>query len=119
MSLIRVNDVIASQNENFRFVKVRFKHEGGGFSSKEYTYKTLDATLEAGDEVIVKSPTKGMVIVSVTEVLSYYEVSEEFNFSIKWVVQKVDTTEYLARIEKERGVAKKLSEIIANEMQLF
>lgn len=110
MSLIRTNDVIASQNDNFRFVKVRFKNEGGAYSAKQYHYKTLDPTITAGDEVVVDSPTNGFVIVVVTEVLEYYEVEEQ-GYNYKWVVQKVDTFAYEELKAKEKAVQKQLAKV--------
>ncbi len=110
MSLIRTNDVIASQNDNFRFVKVRFKHESGAFSAKEYHYKTLDSTIAAGDEVVVDSPTNGFVIVVVTEVLEYYEVEEQ-GYNYKWIVQKVDVSAYEELKAKEKAVQKQLAKV--------
>lgn len=110
MSLLRTNDVIASQNENFCYVKVRFNLNDGGKSQKLYTYKTLDNSIEPGDELVVISPHNGTVIVTVTEVLEHFEV-EDATYNYKWVVQKVDLAAYDELKQKERTIQKELARI--------
>ena len=87
---INMNDLnlLLAQNENFKFVEVVFNH-----TDKHYVYKTaLD--VEVGDSLVVEAPS-GFKVVEVKAVLKFNELcSSKRGIKLKWVVQKVDTTEY-------------------------
>ncbi len=71
--------------KNLKAVQVEFNEHG-----RPYTYKTFD-TYEIGDHCVVDSPSEGLVVV---EVVGTDITQLEDNRRYKWVVQKVDTTEY-------------------------
>lgn len=78
-------------------VAVQFKGAGKDYNSQRYSYLT-DLPLKIGDEVIVDSPSSGLVVVKVASVLAEYP----HNSATKWVVQKVDRSEYDRREEDRR-----------------
>lgn len=78
---------LMAENEKFKFVSVRFPT-----SDRGYTYKTMLDLVE-GDKVLVDTAS-GMQIVTVREVLDISDVDLEANYEYKWVVQKVDFTEF-------------------------
>jgi hypothetical protein len=82
-----VNALLA-EVEGFKFVVVTFPN-----SDKQYTYKTT-FDVEVDDRVIVDSPFNGLVVVTVIDVKSIFEVDHDVSFRFKWIVQKVDTKAY-------------------------
>jgi hypothetical protein len=94
---------INSQME-IKYAVVKF-HE----SSKEYTYRT-DLDLEKGDLVVVSSPHSGYAVVTVIDVSGLTQ--SQRSMATKWIVQKVDITEHLARLERQ-----KLAQEIRNKLQ--
>lgn len=64
-------------------VKVRFKENFGALSEKVYSYRT-DLDLKEGDEALVRSPTSGITIVVVEEVV------KNDSRATKKILQKVD-----------------------------
>lgn len=83
-------NLLLAQNKNFNFIGIKFRHQNGGHSDKTYFYKTL-LQFEVGNECIVKSPHHGLEVVDVVEIDCMTEIESG---SYKWVVQKVDTTEW-------------------------
>lgn len=78
-------------------VAVQFKGAGKDYNSQRYSYHT-DLPLKIGDEVIVDSPSSGLVVVKVVAVSGNYDGTS----ASKWVVQKVDRSEYDRREEERR-----------------
>ena len=60
-------------------------------SSKHYTYKAPNTIqLAVGDKVVVDSPSEGLVVVVITEMLTNVPTQGRYKF----IVSKVDLTEY-------------------------
>lgn len=78
-------------------VAVCFKGTGANYAGSVYHYLT-DLPLKKGDEVIVDTPSGGLTVVKVAAVLADNSVTK----ATKWVVQKVDRTEYDRREEERR-----------------
>lgn len=67
-----------------------------------YTYKApKDSGLQPGDAVVVDSPRNGLVIARIDEVHDYPKLDLDSDIEYKWVVQKIDMTDYLANLERE------------------
>lgn len=99
--MFEVNAILATQNSDFKFVKVFFPD-----NTTHYTYKTL-LDFEEGDTAIVLSPrSKSFVTVTVEEVLSIDEIDHDRTY--KWIVDKVDTTQYEKCVEAEKAMAKEI-----------
>lgn len=96
-------NLILSENKDFKFVGVKFDEN----AHKVYYYKTL-LDFEVGDKAIVDSPYEGLVIVDVVEVKSALQV--DGNFRYKWIVNKVDLTEYQRLNEQEEKILETLAE---------
>ena len=90
-------------------VQVKFK----GYVSSEYSYLT-DLDLKVNDQVIVDSPRDGYVVVVVTKVSGPLEGTK----ATKWIVQKVDDTEYKRKEEARRKKAVIETKLRAIEKQL-
>lgn len=105
---MKTSMLIALMTEGFSLLGVRFRREGGGQSSKMYHYKYPGFDVEVGDMVVVESPHNGFVIVDVEEVDNDPVLDTNAGFSYKWVVQKVDTTEYYKHKERELALTKHL-----------
>ena len=89
--------------ENLRTIKVKFFD-----TNKTYTYKTLDETIEEGDEVIVKVRDTS-VIVKVQSVDQIPDLGLDVEY--KWVVQKVDYGKYNEIIDKEKEIIQQMIEL--------
>ena len=80
-------------------------------STGDYTYKAMvDEGIQAGDAVVVNSPSKGLTVVTVKEVHAVPNIDVNANFRLQWIVQRVDTTKYKKRLEMED----RLSETLLN-----
>lgn len=77
-------------------VAVKFKNYGSTYAGTQYHYLT-DLDLKVGDEVIVDSPSQGLVVVQIASLLGAIEGK-----ATKWVIQKVDTETHKRREEAER-----------------
>lgn len=100
---METNHIISLLQDQYQTIGVRFKDSRTGDpTEKEYTYKAPDAMgLVVGDQVVVDSPFGGYVVVIVTRVDGFPNINANSSFTYKWVVQKVDTTNYKAQIELE------------------
>lgn len=96
--------LFAAMIPNLRCVGVKFCDQNGSPMGREYTYKTLDPTIEVNQKVIVDTPVSGLTVVQVVSV-SGVEAMDNKTVDYKWVVQKVDTTEYQALLEKDAQLA--------------
>lgn len=114
VSQISTGNLLNLLQSGFVTIKVRFKRDQG-FSSRDYTYKApASMGIAVGDEVIVDSPSSGMVVVEVMEVDEFGTIDYTAQHSYKWVVQKVDTTAYKIRSEVEKKAYKLLAQAKAN-----
>lgn len=91
-------------------VSVQFKGAGSVYSGSYYSYLT-DLPLKPGDEVIVDSPSCGFVAVKVHAILGELNDGK----ATKWIVQKIDPTQYKARQEAERRKAVLVAKLKAIE----
>lgn len=73
-----------------------------GYSDKVYAYLTEDESIKNDDAVVVDSPNGGYKVV---RVVSVEETVESVTKASKWIVQRVDDTEYKERIAKEKRKA--------------
>lgn len=93
-------DLILSQNPDFKFVKCIFASS----VNKEYTYKTMK-DVGVDDFVIVVTPSNGMQVVKVTDVIPAVE-APNFAYEIKWIVDVVHLEEHEALKDMERETQK-------------
>ena len=105
---MKASTILALLQKSTNTVDVQFKtHNGEAFGHK-YTYKT-DLKLEAGDEVIINSPSSGLTVVVVSEVHGYADLDAASDIEYRWVVSKVSTDAYFEREEKEAALVKELT----------
>lgn len=95
-------NLILAQNKNFTFVGVRFLD---GNNPTSYYYKTFQK-FEVGDQAVVDSPISGLTVVEVTQVDCMLDVCNHDNGNYKWIVQKVDMTDYERCRDLEKEVTK-------------
>jgi len=100
-----LNLFLATQNRDFKIVVVTFPG-----SPKPYHYKTLEANINACDLVVVEAPG-GFKIVEVLEVLNPLETEFSSRYQLKWLVCKVDTTNYDKCVEMEKEATKALNQL--------
>ena len=95
----------ALQYDKVRIALIRFPT-----SDKQYSYKTTDATIFAGDYVVLDTPYSGITVAQVDQVGTPKElgISNQFLGKCKWIVQKVHFTEYLQNKVNEEQVQKDL-----------
>jgi hypothetical protein len=80
--------------------------------SQQFTYKVpKDSGLKAGDAVVVDSPRNGLVIARVHEVHDYPKLDLDSDIEYKWIVQKVDVSDYVANLEREAKFREALVEV--------
>lgn len=94
--------------QDFNTVGVRFTD-----SNKEYTYKTND-TFELGDSAVV-CPNGILKIVRISRVDETPQIDFGSNVEYKWIVQKIDTTNYANITDQEERMAVELRKSIANK----
>ena len=100
---------------NMVTIEVQFKRDQGGLTAKEYKYKApVSMGIKVGDEVIVDSPSSGFVVTVVTKVDEIADIDYQGQSTYKWVVQKVDPTDYQARREKELAAVEHLKKAKAS-----
>lgn len=67
-----------------------------------YTYKAeLSLNLQVGDFVLVPA-RNSLKVVRVIDVHPYPKLDLEAKFAYKWVIQKIDATAYLQRMQEEQ-----------------
>lgn len=105
--VMNTNNMVNCLYENLNAVQVKFNEH----SQKTYTYKTFDH-YEVGDKCIVESPNDGYVVVEVVDTdASLLEANHRF----KWVVQKVDDSNYKELNRKEDIAVKEISKLVREE----
>ena len=87
-------------------VKVMFDH---AYDTRTYSYKCHDDSVEKGDQVVVDTPNGDSEVVEVVDVID--GVSKT---ATKWIVCKVDRTEYAKRLAKEQR-KREIKEILDDE----
>lgn len=89
--------LIATMCENIVGVQVQFKDHLGEPFGKCYTYLSTNTNIEEGDSVVVDAPNTGLTVVTVASVDPNFEIVSNVNY--KFLVQKVDTTQYDSNME--------------------
>lgn len=104
-----LNLFIASANEDFKIVVIQFAN-----NSKPYHYKTtLD--VQADDFVVVASPTNGLQVVKVIEIINPLETDLTTSYTLKWLVSKVDLDYYDKCKLMEKEANKALNKLRASQ----
>lgn len=99
--------LISLLQTGFTTIKVEFKQ-----GSQQYTYKAkLSEGIKVEDRVIVDSPQDGLTVVKVVEVHLTPEIDLHAKFDYKWIVHKVDLTDYLATLAQEAEFTRTLLEV--------
>ena len=105
-------NALFAENENFKFISVVFSPFTG---TRTYTYKTtLD--VQEGDFVIVDTPNGGLSVVQVKKLNDFTDVNFNVTYGYKWVVQKIDRTDYDELVVKEKQLAKTLNKVTAKKV---
>lgn len=88
------------------------KTVGVKFTAREctYTYKTRLA-LAAGDEVVVETPSNGLQVVTITRVDEEPDFDVNSVIDYKWIVCKVDRTEYDAALARDAELHKEIAKV--------
>lgn len=103
--------LLAMLQENMTTAQVVF-FDPNGAHPKEYTYKVQKAwNLKEGDQLVVNSPSTGLVVVSVVSVDKSSRIDPDDGITYKWAVAVVDTSEYKATMAKEAAFLEQLTEI--------
>ncbi len=104
---MKMRHIVALLQEGYTTIQVQFQP-----GQRFYTYKgDLADNIQPGDYVVVDTPSDGYKIVRVHNVDAVPQIDVDADFSYKWIVQKVDPSKYLARVEAERAFADQLREI--------
>lgn len=93
-------------------VKVRFNDDMLDEPKvRGYIYKApLSDGIQAGDHVVV-STHKGFAVAKVLEVHNLPQIDVDADFDYKWIVQKVDTTAFDARVNRETDFGQMMLEV--------
>jgi len=104
---VKTSMLVTLLTEGFALLSVKFEK-----SEKSYHYKApLAWNIQEGDTVVVESPYSGYTCVKVTGVDNEPIIDVNAGYSYKWVVQKVDPSQYLAHGEKEKLFYKHLNRL--------
>ncbi len=98
-------------NENIRAVKTIYGKDTDSPNQSQYTFKTLDASIEVGDLVVVPTDTRhGFTVVEVSDV--DVDVDFEASIPLKWIVSRVPVEDHeIILAEEEEWIdALKVSE---------
>lgn len=104
--------LITLLQENYTTVSVVFTGaETDSEDLKRYTYKLpLGDYYEPGDFAVVMTPS-GLKLVQIVEIHVKPRIDLQAEYTYKWIVQKVDMSEYNARVEKEEAFLDILTDI--------
>ena len=101
-------------DERVKFIGVRFAN----YSGTEYTYKTIDGSIKIGDMVVVPSSDyvkKGRADETTSRFGSIALVTSEdvpvnmqSDIEYKWIIQKIDVTNYEKIVEVEKEIVEKI-----------
>lgn len=106
-------DLILSENENFRYLLVDFGKDTGA-----WTYKTLDTSIEVDDLVLVpveRNGNKTTKLATVVEIASFENIN--INIPVKWIIQKVDRSNYDKCLELEAKISERLRKVRAEKLK--
>lgn len=101
---MQLSNYILTENEDFKFVEVVFSPYTG---LNTYTYKTLRTDLEVDDLVVVPT-NKFHQVAKIKGFIDPLDITLQ-DFKYKWIIQKVDTTDYDKCVEMEDAVNAKLT----------
>lgn len=107
-------DLILGQNEKFSFIEVVFNDgSDSNKDGKKYHYKTVEE-FTRGDKAVVN--VHGILkIVTITNVDCANDLQEHISY--KWIVQRVDFTNYEHCKEVEGDVKQKLNGLRVNKLR--
>ena len=101
-------------DERAKFIGVKF----GNYSGTEYVYKTIDTSIKVGDLVVVPSSDyvkKGRADETTSRFGSIAVVSNDdvavnmqSDMEYKWIIQKIDASNYEKIIEVEKEIVEKI-----------
>lgn len=93
-------------------IRRRVPAQNPAYYSETYTYKApIKAGYKAGDLALVDSPKGGLCVVTILEVHDTPQIDVDADFDYKWLVQKVDLTEYKDIQAKEAQFRQLLNEM--------
>tara|TARA_R110000772_G_scaffold16184_12_gene46272 strand:+ start:298 stop:735 length:438 start_codon:yes stop_codon:yes gene_type:complete len=97
---MKTRHIVSLLQDNYTTVKVEFTTN----AALTYTYKVLQSdNYQVGDSAIIETegtPSK-LKVVSIIEVHDVPKIDTDADFDYKWVVQKVDRTQYDTIVENE------------------
>ena len=107
--------------EDLKTVKVAFQQEFDIENQKHYTYKTIE-DFEIGDFAVVK--VKGILkIVKIASIDEVCDLNHSSNIEYKWIIKKIDLSEYERLIDIEKQFKDKLKKIeqkkLRNKAKIF
>lgn len=97
--------LLALLQSGYTTIQVKFDN-----TPKTYTYKAR-CHIEIGDRVIVDTPRNGLTLVEVVGIDKAPRIDIDADFTYKWIVQKVDRTDYDRIVEQEKAFMDTLQEI--------
>jgi cupin superfamily acireductone dioxygenase involved in methionine salvage len=90
-------------NDDVRAVGVTYEPGDPNEKTKDYSFKTFEKSLAVGDYVVVPTGTRhGMTVCRVKEINVNIDLNSTIEF--KWIVGRVDKSEYDRIIELEKKV---------------
>jgi len=104
--------MVSALQSNMRTIKVSFTHglhEGSKSAGKLYTYKTRDESIKEGDWVVVFAANEYKVCY-VHSVDLIPDIDVDAKSAYKWVVQKVDPTQYDLEMQTDQEAYQMLVE---------
>lgn len=120
---MRAQEIVAALQSGYVSIKVRFlQYSQHGlsreWSEKLYTYKALASwNIQPEDRVIVDSPKDGLVVVKVESVSAEPDLNFADVGNFKWVVQKVDRSQYDAITQQETELTRKVQSLLRKQAQ--
>lgn len=120
---MRAQEIVAALQSGYVSIKVRFlqysQHNiNREWSEKLYTYKALASwNIQPDDRVIVDSPKDGLVVVKVESVSSEPDLNFSDVGNFKWIVQKVDRSQYDAITQQETELTQKVQSLLRKQAQ--
>lgn len=94
--------------DNYTTIRVVFNDD----TRRGYTYKApLAAGVVENDFVVVDSPHSGLVTARVIKVDERPKIDLDADYGYKWIVQKVDRTQYDETVDRERRFLQEMADI--------
>jgi uncharacterized caspase-like protein len=120
---MKAQEIVAALQSGYVSVKVRFLQYAGKdtapeWGEKVYTYKALASwNIQPDDRVIVNSPKQNLVVVKVDSVSSDPDLNFAEVGNFKWIVQRVDTSQYDAITQQETELTQKVQALLRKQAQ--